>query len=137
MLAKEIYKNRFGFNKNKMLNDKNVFDVMNGKKLSTVSEEVVSEEEGNEKVSATMKQYKEIMVQGLKDESIVKRLENVLKLIDKIKSFKVYKDSNWRDLAKLTEIMPDLKSIGLDGIEEDLEDIIQTAYNKSGAKDIL
>ena len=33
-----------------------------------------------------MKQYKEIMVQGLKDESIVKRLENVLKLIDKIKA---------------------------------------------------
>lgn len=139
----DIIKNRFGINKSKHLNDKNVFSVMNGKKVTTTEETktditksskriVREEKEEDNKTVESMKNFKETLLKELDSSDVVSRLEKVLNLIDKVKSFKVTKSSDWKDAAKLVDIMPDIKSINIKGIEKDIAKAIEYASESSG-----
>lgn len=139
----DIIKNRFGINKSKHLNDKNVFSVMNGKKVTTTEETktditksskriVREEKEEDNKTVESMKNFKETLLKELDYSDVVSRLEKVLNLIDKVKSFKVTKSSDWKDAAKLVDIMPDIKSINIKGIEKDIAKAIEYASESSG-----
>lgn len=139
----DIIKNRFGINKSKQLNDKNVFSVMSGKKVTTTEETktditksskriVREEKEEDNKTVESMKNFKETLLKELDYSDVVSRLEKVLNLIDKVKSFKVTKSSDWKDAAKLVDIMPDIKSINIKGIEKDIAKAIEYASESSG-----
>lgn len=139
----DIIKNRFGINKSKHLNDKNVFSVMSGKKVTTTEEtktditksskRIVREEKKEDnKTVESMKNFKETLLKELDYSDVVSRLEKVLNLIDKVKSFKVTKSSDWKDAAKLVDIMPDIKSINIKGIEKDIAKAIEYASESSG-----